>query len=324
MAKKQKHAAPAKKYTPDEVLERFRAKDDPELGRYATYAATHRAKLAHLSEKERARQEKELKKQEAQKKQFEKAVTPEQLYQETAEAAVYDAEDDDGDMPSSDIKGKIFSNYQPLSSAPPPGKEAPKNAAQVSAPASAPKPSVRDLTRLFNQKFAEQKKEEEKEKQPTGKNQKKETKKVAKKLIRKTSKSASTPPLAADRTPQTADSRLKSAPPLPPAKKVDAKYVKQQHEELKKQQDKEEKAMEQKAKADESAEAAKKDAEKTSTSNDSPSATRHRSPFKTGFWIMCGVFAFLIILVILFFIAVAAISYLSGVPLVENGTIVLP
>ncbi len=304
MAKKQK-PQPSKKYTPDEVLERFRAKDDPELGRYATYAASHRAKLAHLSEKERVRQEKELKKQEAQKKQFEKAVTPEQLYQETAEAAVYDAEDDDGDMPSSDIKGKIFSNYQPLASAPS-GKEAPKNVAQVSSPVSAPKPSVRDLTRLFNQKFAEQKKEEEK--QPTGKKQKKETKKVTKKLIRKTSKSVSTTQPASHRQLPTT-----SAPPLPPSKKVDAKYVKQQHEELKKQQDKEEKATE---KADE---AAKKEAEKASaTTHDQPPTTHHRSPFKTGFWIMCGVFAFLIILLLLFFAAVAAISYLSGVPPVEN------
>lgn len=316
MAKKQK-PQPSKKYTPDEVLERFRAKDDPELGRYATYAAAHRAKLAKVSEKEKARQEKELKKQEAQKKQFEKAVTPEQLYQETAEAAVYDAEDDDGDMPSSDIKGKIFSNYQPLSS-PPSGKEAPKNVARVSSTASAPKPSVRDLTRLFNQKFAEQKKEEEK--QPTGKKQKKETKKVTKKIIRKTSKPASTPSPTTHRPLPAA-----SAPPLPPAKKVDVKYVKQQHEELKKQQDKEEKAEEQKAKADERTEATKKDAEKSSAADPRhPTPDRHRSPFKTGFWIMCGVFAFLIILILLFFAAVAAISYLSGVPLVENGTIVLP
>lgn len=319
MAKKPKPTAPAKKYTPDEVIERFRAKDDPELGRYATYAASHRAKLAKVSEKEKARQEKELKKQEAQKKQFEKAVTPEQLYQETAEAAVYDAEDDDGDMPSSDIKGKIFSNYQPLSSAPAPGKEAPKSvSAQISATVSAPKPSVRDLTRLFNQKFAEQKKEEEKEKQTTGKKQKTETKKVTKKLIRK-----ARPPIAG-RTPQVPDQRPKSAPPLPPAKKVDAKYVKQQHEELKKQQDKEEKAAEKAEKAD-----AKKEAETASAADpQSPTTDRHRSPFKTGFWIMCGVFAFLIILVLLFFVAVAAISYLSGVPLVENVngsvTLVLP
>ena len=329
MAKKQKPAAPSKKYTPDEVLERFRAKDDPALGRYANYAASHREKLAHLSEKEKARQEKEQKKEEARKKQFEKAVTPEQLYQETAEAAVYEHEDDDGDMPSSDIKGKKFSDYQPLSSAPSPGKNAENESARHSitdhrqpTPDSRPqtKPSVRDLTRLFNQKFAGQKKEAE---EKDSKQQKKETKKVTKKIIRKTTKSTSSRPPTPDSRPPA-----KSAPPLPPSKNVNPKYVKQHQEELKKQQEKDEKEEEKKEKAVEEkakADGAKKEAEKAAADS-RPSTADHqkRSPFKTGFWIMCGVLAFLIILVTLFFLAVVAISYLSGVPLVENGTIVLP
>lgn len=313
MAKpKSKSAAPQKKYTPDEVLERFRAKDDPALGSYARYAASHRVKLSKVEEKEKKQQEKQQLK-DAQKKKEEKPVTPEDLYKEATDAAVYDEVYEDTDMPSSDIKGKIFRDYQPLSSAPS-GKEAPKSvSAQISAPSSVPKPSVRDLTRSFNQKFAEQKKETEEKKVLVKKST---AKKVTKKLIRKTKSSID------NSQPPTSDLRPKTAPPLPPSKKVDPKYVKQQQEALKKQQEQEKKEAEKKAKADE---AAKKEAEKARAANDAPSVTHHhRSPFKTGFWVMCGILAFFILLAVLFIIAIVVIASMTGTDLWQNGTIVLP
>ncbi|MDO8642272.1 MAG: hypothetical protein Q7R76_01620 [Candidatus Woesearchaeota archaeon] len=318
MAKPKSKPAPSKKYSPDEVLERFRAKDDPELGRYAGYAASHRTKLAKVSEKEKARQEKEAQKEAEKKKQFQQAVTPEELYKDESESAIDDTEYEDDDMPSSDIKGKIFSNYQPLSSAPQPGTQG-KQASTTPPPiVSPPKPSMRDLTRMFNQKFSDEKKEEEK-KAAENKKEKAEktpTKKVTKKLIKKT-KTVHIPDAP------VSPGKKSSAPPMPPAKKVDAKYVKQQQEALQKKQEQEEKSAEKKASADE---AAKKEAEKPAATTPQPqsSGPHKRNPFRTGFWIACGIFAFLIILLILFIIAIAAIASITHVPLLENGTLVLP
>ncbi len=308
MAKPKSKPAPEKKYSKEDVLERFRAKDDPELGNYARYAAAHRIELTKISEKERAKQEKEKQKDAEKKKQFEKAVTPENLYQEANDTTLAEPEDDT-DMPSSDIKGKIYRGYQPLGAAPQPGET-------ESAPSPAPprKPSIKELTATFNHKFAEPKPEKkEKKKQP----EKKPARATVKKKIKKAGKRipVAIRPHATDHPRPITNAQ--KAPPLPPSKKVDAKYVKEDVRKQEKEK-KEEKRGEEKT----ATEAAKKEAGQHRTAeNHKPRITTH---FKTGFWIACGILAFLILLLILFIMMVVIIAKFTGVNVFQNGTVVLP
>ncbi len=309
-----------------DVLAKFRSKDDKALGGHAAEAAKHRKALEKETAREKKRQEKQRIKDEKKRakeekkkaKELEKAkkavakktgkkvkdVTPEDLYGEVPEE-VKDEVYEDEDMPSSSIKGKIFKNYKPLGSAPKPHGD--EEAPHVEAPR---KKDIKELSKLFDSKFkVEKKKEEPKKEKKSSKKEKKKVKEV-KKVSKHTGRKKVTKKLIR-KTP----SKLK-APPIPPAEKVDPRYVKEHEREKTKEQRKEEVHAGQEEKKQAEANAEQQAAV--------PVKKSKKEHLKTGFWIALGIVGFMVLLAIIFIVAVLAIDFFTGVPVMQNGTLVLP